>query len=718
LSDKSLAASKTDKQLIKAEENVMKFKNGYFLTLILIVSLIVQATPAQDLKSSAVRQTISATDAARLARLETLLENLRQELKIPALSAAVVKDQKVVWAKGFGFADLENKIPATEHTPYHLASLTKTFASTILMRLVQEGKIKLDDPVSKYGVTLESPGVIRVRHLLSHTSEGVPGEAYRYNGNRFAELDKVVQKATGKSFAELLIADILDPLGMDETAPNVPPMTRTKSPAATDAAAETEVKAAVMNLIGGFNSGNAEQVERLLAPQQNAFSDEGGFLTSFVDTAELREAMKANFKFDFQVYNLEAAVYGNTAVTTLIMRGTITPPPNLPVRRKEATRMSIVWNRQDGAWKLVHAHESLLTEGLILENHQQRFDKVFKTIAQPYALDNQSNIKKISYPGHFSTSAGLISTVLDMAKYDIAIDQNRFLTKETQALAFTPTVSNKGENLPYGLGWFTQNYKGVKMLWHYGYWTATSTFILKIPEKNITFIAMANTDNLSRPTDLGSGDVLTSSVATAFLKTFIFPELFGETPPEINWKAPNEELKAQVKQTFGKSYADIYARELNTRVRINMSVGQRNESSRLMKLYGELYLKPLPEDLAGKTAVAQIVGVGDEADKTIEFNLAQEKQIRVFAAGEGQGGEMFDYGWIENAETGTRVWEMKEPETTHAGGAGKNRKVDTVIALPAGKYRLRYKSDDSHSFDNWNAQPPDINFWGIALYLK
>jgi hypothetical protein len=79
---------------------------------------------------------------------------------------------------------------------------------------------------------------------------------------------------------------------------------------------------------------------------------------------------------------------------------------------------------------------------------------------------------------------------------------------------------------------------------------------------------------------------------------------------------------------------------------------------------------------------------------------------------------MIDYGWIENAETGMRVWEMKEPETTHGGGAGKNRKVDTVITLPAGKYRLRYKSDDSHSFDNWNAMPPEINFWGIALYLK
>jgi CubicO group peptidase (beta-lactamase class C family) len=695
---------------------MVKFRTGYFLAAIIIISLIVQAMPAQDAKSSAIKQTVSASDANRLVQLETLLENMRQELKIPALSAAVVKDYKIVWAKGFGFADLENKIPATGHTPYHLASLTKTFASTIVMQLVQEGKVKLDDPVSKYGITLESEGIIRVRHLLSHTSEGNPGEAYRYNGNRFAELDKVIQKTTGKSFGELLITNILDPLGMDETAPNVPPIVHTKSPTA-DTSAETEVKTAVMNLFGGYNSGNVDQIERFVAPQQNSFSDEGGFLTSFVDTGELREAFKGGFKLNFQVYNLEAAVYGNTAVTTLIMRGTVTRP-NAPSRNQGPSRMSIVWNKQDGAWKLVHAHESTLTEGVILENHQQRFDKVFKTIAQPYALDNQSNIKKISYPTHFSTSAGLISTVLDMAKYDIAIDQNKFLTKETQQLAFTPFVSTKGEAQPYGLGWFTQNYKGVKMLWHYGYWTANSSFILKIPEKNITFIAMANTDNLSRPTDLGAGDALSSPVGMAFLKTFVFPELFGETLPEINWKAPAEELKVQIKQINGKSYADIYTKDLNSRVRINQSVGQRSEASRLMKIYGELFLKGLPDDLAKKSAVAQIVGIADDADKTVEFSLAQEKQIRIFAAGEGQSGQMYDFGWIENAETGKPVWEMKEPETKHAGGAGKNRKVDTVITLPAGKYKLRYKSDDSHSFDNWNALPPEINFWGIALYAK
>jgi CubicO group peptidase (beta-lactamase class C family) len=699
------------------EEFIMKITARGLITIVLTAAIASQAIFIQVTGAHTTARTAQSSDADRIARLETLLERLRQELKIPAYSAAIVKDQKVLWAKGFGYADVENKIPATEHTPYHLASLTKTFASTILMQLVQEGKIKLDDPVSKYGITLESDGVIKVRHLLSHTSEGNPGEQYRYNGNRFGELDKVVQRATSKSFGELLIANILDPLGMNETAPNVPRIVSTKSPNGAGGAAEAEVKAAVMDIITGFNSGDVDQIARRLAPQHNRFQGEGGFLTSFIDGAELRGAFQSGFKFKFEIHSLEAAVYGDSALTTFFMSGTITPPNGAP-RTEGPWRSSFVWNKQDGTWKLVHAHQSAMNRAMITEKHQQRFDTVVKTLAQPYALDREFKPAKINYPQGFSTSAGLISTVLDMAKYDIAIDQNKFLTKETQQLAFTPSLSTKGEALPYGLGWFTQNYKGTKLLWHYGYWTGNSSFILKVPERNLTFIIMANSDNLSRPTDLGSGNALTSPVGMAFLKTFIFPEKFGETLPEINWNAPASELKNQLKRVEGKPYADLYSNDLISKLRIHQSVGRTTEAAQLMKTYGELFSKPMPEDLAKLPIIAQITQVRDNEDKSVAFSLSVNQDVRIFAIGEGQTGQMFDYGWIENIDKGLPVWEMQEPKTTHAGGAGKNRKVDLVITLPAGNYKLRYKSDDSHAFDQWNSLPPDINFWGIAIYKK
>lgn len=683
---------------------------------LLIFALIFAASAQPGGRGAAGGPALTQGDS-HFARLERRLDSIRQELKIPAISAAIVKDQKVVWAKGFGYADVENKVAATEHTSYHLASLTKTYASTILMQLVEQGKVKLDDPVSKYGILLESDGVVRVKHLLSHTSEGNPGEQYRYNGNRFGELDKVVQKAAGKSFAELLTATILDPLAMTETAPNVAPVVNTKSPYGSDAKAEGEVKAALEGFVAGLNAGKVEQVEQYLAPQQNAFRGDKGPLAFFVDLDGFRSDLRAGVKLNFQPHNLETAIYGDTALSTCFMSRAVTLPGG-NTRADGPWRLSLVWNRQGGAWKIVHAHQSESDGAIVTEDLRQRFAAVSKNLAQPYALDNKFNVVKSKYPTHFSVSAGLISSVLDMAKYDIAIDQNRFLSKETQQLAFTPTVSTRGEALPYGLGWFTQNFNNVRLIWHYGYWTCNSSLILKVPDRNITFIVMANTDNLSRPTDLGAGDVMSSPVAMAFLKEFIFPEVFKEPPPEINWEAAAADLGPQLKAAAGKPYADLYKKELLTRVRMYTSVGQAGDAMRLTKVYGAVYSKGLPDDLAKASAVAQIVGVADNANETVEFNLPRPQNIRVFAIGEGQGDEMFDYGWIESAGTGKVVWQMKARETLPAGGAGKNRKADVVVTLPAGRYRLRYKSDDSHSFDRWNSLPPDINFWGIALYAK
>jgi CubicO group peptidase (beta-lactamase class C family) len=693
----------------------MKTKGSLVLISILAVTIPGSARLAADSRQKTMTAAAAASDPERFAHLEHRLDSLRQQLKIPGLSCAIVKDQKVVWAKGFGYADLENKIPATEHTSYHLASLTKTFASTILMQLVQEGKVKLEDPVAKYGILLESPGVIRVKHLFSHTSEGNPGENYSYNGNRFAELDKVVQRASGKSFGDLLIEKILDPLDLKETAPNAWPVAHTKSQGTLNQKAEDEVKDSVTGLFRAFNSNDVDKIAPFLSPQQNSFRRSGGTLERFVDIDGLRDDFRSGVKINLQAKDVEAAVYGETAVTTCIYTQEVTMP-NGRVRNDGTLRLSLVWSKQDGAWKVVHAHESALTGSLLTAKQQQRFDLVSKTLAQPYQLDNKFNIVKGQYPNRFSVSAGLMSSVLDMAKYDIAIDQNRFVTKETQQLAFTPMVSTKGENLPYGLGWFTQNYKGTRLIWHYGYWTCNSSLILKVPDRNITFIAMANTDNLSRSTDLGAGDVTSSPVGLAFLKEFIFPELFGGALPEINWQAPVEEMKTQLKAAEDKPYVDLVKKELLNQSRFNASVGRPADSSNMFRAYSALFAKGLPDDLASKKAIAEIVRVRDNADQTSEFTLSQEQLVRVYAIGEGQTGEMFDYGWIEDQRTGKRVWEMKQPETKPAGGMPKNRLIDARITLPAGNYRLRYKTDDSHSFDNWNAFPPSINFWGIAVY--
>jgi hypothetical protein len=78
---------------------------------------------------------------------------------------------------------------------------------------------------------------------------------------------------------------------------------------------------------------------------------------------------------------------------------------------------------------------------------------------------------------------------------------------------------------------------------------------------------------------------------------------------------------------------------------------------------------------------------------------------------------MYDYGWLKNMETGKVVWKMRYRQTEHAGGARKNRKSEVILDLEPGVYVAYYKSDDSHSYRDWNmTEPYDPANWGITVY--
>jgi len=120
-----------------------------------------------------------------------------------------------------------------------------------------------------------------------------------------------------------------------------------------------------------------------------------------------------------------------------------------------------------------------------------------------------------------------------------------------------------------------------------------------------------------------------------------------------------------------------------------------------------------PMDAAG--VLAQITRVRDDARERARFTLRKEARVRIYALGEGSGGDMYDYAWIED-EDGDTVWKMTYRNTDHAGGGEKNREVNTVITLPAGDYTVFYRSDDSHSFEEFNTAPPyDPAAWGITI---
>jgi CubicO group peptidase (beta-lactamase class C family) len=172
-----------------------------------------------------------------IGRFAKRLDLIRQSLDVPAMSAAILQNQQVIMARGFGLADIARGIKATEATPYPIASLTKTFATSVLMRLVDAGKIDLDRPMQTYDpdyakwcADLKAPHdtswpqfhcdieQITVREHLNHTEQGVPGMNFEYSAVLFARLTAVIDAVSDKGFLRSIEEDILEPLGMHDTA--------------------------------------------------------------------------------------------------------------------------------------------------------------------------------------------------------------------------------------------------------------------------------------------------------------------------------------------------------------------------------------------------------------------------------------------------------------------------------------------------------------------
>ena len=393
----------------------------------MLISLLACSTSLSAESSPQTRRVaLTVPENKRLTRFARQLEELRRLLKIPGMSAAIVKNQELIWAQGFGFSDYEHKVPATAATPYEIASISKTFGATLLMQLVEQGKVSLDDPMSKYSGEYKDDS-IRVRHVLTHTSEGTPGNRYEYNGNLFDNLTDVVMKASGKRYRSLLSENILEKLATTGSSP------------------------------GNDLADNQTKMAELLGADQ-------------------------------------AQHY-------------------LQVLRRLARR-----------YKLYGTNEIVLT------------------------YDSNRGI---------GTANGLVSTVTDLAKWDIAVDRNLFLKKGTQEKMWTASVSNRGETLPYGLGWFVQPYRELKLIWHNGNLPDRySALLLKVPEKRITLILLANSDALSAPFTLGKGDVMQSAFACLFMRLFVFEDILKTTLPEPNWGLDKRSLAAEIArfENQGKGY--------------------------------------------------------------------------------------------------------------------------------------------------------------------
>jgi CubicO group peptidase (beta-lactamase class C family) len=168
---------------------------------------------------------------------------------------------------------------------------------------------------------------------------------------------------------------------------------------------------------------------------------------------------------------------------------------------------------------------TVVPEDLFEAADLERYQKVLTRTAIGYKVDGRKRAERNDVPATgLNAATGLVSTVRDLAEFDIALDSSQLLLEDTLNAAWTPAMTNGGASVPFGLGWFVQSYRGERVVWHFGYIpNAYSALILKLPARHTTFILLANSDALSAPFQLASGDVTRSVFAALFLKRAICP---------------------------------------------------------------------------------------------------------------------------------------------------------------------------------------------------
>jgi CubicO group peptidase (beta-lactamase class C family) len=193
------------------------------------------------------------------AAVRSLIQSRLVEQSIPSLAVAVARDGQLIWEEGFGWADRENRRPATEHTLYSLASISKPITATALMVLKHRGQIDLDRPINDYLGTAKIKAWVgdakdaTVRRVANHTAglplhyqffyadepyrrpamdETIrryghlvrpPGERFVYSNLGYGVLDYVIARVSGRSYADFLRQEVFLPLGMTRASVDIGP---------------------------------------------------------------------------------------------------------------------------------------------------------------------------------------------------------------------------------------------------------------------------------------------------------------------------------------------------------------------------------------------------------------------------------------------------------------------------------------------------------------
>lgn len=193
--------------------------------------------------------------------LDTWLDGMKDFDRLPGISVAVIKNQEVLWSKGFGLADVDKKVPMEPQTIFSICSISKLFTSVAIMQLVEQGKLRLDDSIQAvlpgYNLPQQFPGsgAVTIRGLLTH-SAGVPRDSdypywsapdfyfptekemndkmaaqktvhpalryFQYSNLGISLLGEVVARLSGMPYEAYVEKNILTPLRLQATHPYLP----------------------------------------------------------------------------------------------------------------------------------------------------------------------------------------------------------------------------------------------------------------------------------------------------------------------------------------------------------------------------------------------------------------------------------------------------------------------------------------------------------------
>lgn len=184
-------------------------------------------------------------------QIDAIIENAINEAQLVGTSVGVMRDNGVILARGYGYADLNKKVEATEHTVYQIGSITKQFTVLAIMILVEQGKVNLNDIMLDYLPNYpQRDHKVTIDQLLNHTSgiksytdiekfweiserdlsrkeivdlfsaepvEFSPGENFQYNNSGYYLLGMIIENVSGMRYADFLKANVWQPLEMFDT---------------------------------------------------------------------------------------------------------------------------------------------------------------------------------------------------------------------------------------------------------------------------------------------------------------------------------------------------------------------------------------------------------------------------------------------------------------------------------------------------------------------